>query len=175
MNSDKPRRRYKAGYATVFALGLISGGLILTMLRPPADHSLCGLGASWAAADTALVAVADSARFEGSGITGTLLSRREGDLISVDLDIEAQAEATTLFEYEQIAFAGIESRSGTPFQMETDLSSLLIVHQGRTAFTVRFRALRPGAERMTMKIFSDGSLVTWRRIETVPPGGRSGP
>jgi hypothetical protein len=97
-------------------------------------------------------------RFDAFGVKGSVLPEFESGSVTVTIKIASDSDASILLEFEEgTSFESIRSTEGAAYQMEVDEKSLLLVHQGKAEYIVRFRS--GGPAQLVMRIISGGQTV----------------
>ena len=159
-----------ARYIPAFAAGMAAGMLLFAAAvhhggsPVPAERS----GGTIGAGTTTAQAVSDSTtEFEGNGVNGSVAASSDSAGTTIILRVTSQTEATALLEYGAgFAFEGISSPDGTPFQMEVEAGSLLIIHQGTAEYRVRLRSTGTALEPVDLKVFTAGAVVAHIPVAT---------
>lgn len=162
---SRGRTWWRSGYVPAFAAGVAAGLLLYAALSwdgtgtIPTERSegTIGLDGGPRTNDRR------TTEFTGTGIEGSVAADVDSAGTTVLLRISSGTETTALFEYGAgVAFEGISSPTGAPFQMEVGDGNVLIVHRGDGEYIVRLRGSGP----VDLKIFAGGTVVASIPIDT---------
>ncbi len=150
-------RTFWRSFVPVFATGLAAGFILFAVIRQLPDRTPDepGYGATIGAArggnETTEI-------FDAFGVKGSILPVFESGSVTVTIEIASDMDASILIEFEETAsFESIRSSEYAAYQMEVDEKSLLLVHQGKAEYIVRFRSAESAP--LVLRIFSDGKTV----------------
>jgi len=150
-------RNFWRSFVPIFAAGVAAGFILFAAIRQLPDRTPddpgygATIGASQGEDETA-------ERFDAFGVKGTILPVFEIGSVTVTIEIESDVDASILLGFEEgSSFESIRSSEGAAYQMEVDDKSLLLVHQGASVYTVRFRSAEPAP--LELRIFTDGKTI----------------
>ncbi len=155
-------RTFWRSFAPVFAAGVAAGFIIFAAISPFTDRTPeeNGYGATIGAAESEK---SSTEAFDAFGVKGSVLPVVESSSMTVTIDLASDVETSVLLEFEgDVSFESIRSNEGAAYQMEVDEKSLLLVHQGKAKYVIRFRSAETAA--VVLRIFTDGKTVTAMRF-----------
>ncbi len=150
-------RTFWRSFVPVFATGVAAGFILFAVIRqlPDKTPDESGYGATIGAAQGENET---TEKFDAFGVKGSILPVFESGSVTVTIEIASDVDASILLEFEEgVSFESIRSSEYAAYQMEVDEKNLLLVHQGKAEYIVRFRSIEPAP--LVLRIFTDGKTV----------------